>query len=54
MTQTAAPDGALPSRPWRGALAMLSCIGEVIQRVLTVVLVLGVVSPCGPSLAMAQ
>ena len=54
MTQTAVPDGALPSGPWRGALGMSRGIGEVIHRGLTVVLVLGVVTLGGPSLAMAQ
>jgi len=54
VTRTAAPDEALPSGPWRGALAMLRGIGEVIHRGLTVVLVLGVVTLCGPPRAVAQ
>jgi len=44
VTRTTVPDGALPPRPWRGALAMLRGIGKVIHRGLLVVLVLGVVT----------
>src|SRR4030095_9142062 len=43
-----------PPRPWRGALAMLRGVGEVIHRGLLVVLGLGVVTLCGPPLAMGQ
>jgi hypothetical protein len=54
VTRTAVPDGALPPRPWRGALAVLRGIGKVIHRGLLVVLVLGVVTLWGPPRAMAQ